>query len=54
MMHDTILSAVLAVICLVSAVDFNFRLRHDKCHFRSFEMSDIPFSINPRSLSWHG
>lgn len=53
MMHDTVLSAVLAVICLVSVANYYSHLRSDKCHFRSFEMSDIPFSINPRSLSWH-
>ena len=53
-MHDTVLSAVLAVICLVSVANYYSHLRSDKCHFRSFERNDLPFSTNPCFLSWHG
>lgn len=53
-MHDTVLSAVLAVICLVSVANYYSLLRYDKCHFRSFEMTDMPFSTDPCSPSWRG
>lgn len=50
-MYDTVLSAVLAVICLVSVVNYYSHLRYDINHFRSFERHDMPFSTYPCSLS---